>query len=526
MDAAHTDVVSLLEKAKWLPPSSIRDDADGTAAGDSLERDLLEWIGREWCDFKTTGASSRSRDAMLQWLRSWRYCGARLTLGVAGTGCERFREGLGPSFVWWPGGMPSLRRVAVVSSRIGRRWDRCSNWFASLRQVCEQLDPSLAMLVSSDGAAATRFVTRAAPLFGLRLLRIRTPASTDNVVDWLRKIRKRGAPSDVSSTDLEAWLSPPLQESGADLAACRADVPLRDRALVSLSDELFVLSVRKGGNVEHLIRSVLRQRAELRPRVRIVADEQSVPASLQSEFVQSGAEIMAVSSQSTNAAYGSMRFVQSERRASILDSLPSDISEYLTHWTRAARGAWPGQSEDEYLDALLRGDADVDRSALSALKHIVSEEKIVGGASTIRGATPVVCFTEVPPGGWAERRVFRPHRGTWDYEFYGISIRRSLLEQFGARPVYYGSDQDWENLPEAERPFFQLRFTRRSSAARIDWADEREWRLPGTLDLRRVPADHAVLFVPSRDEALILSETSKWPVVVISQRHGGATDVS
>ncbi len=521
MDAAHTDVANLLAKAKWLPPCSDCGDAGGAADGD-----LLEWIQRQWSGCETSGASGRSGNAMLQWLHAWRRCGARLTLDVTKPVHAGLFDWLGRRLVWWPRGVPSLRRIAVVSSRIGRRWDRCSGWFASLRQVCGQLDPSASMLLSSEGAAAFRFVTRAARVFGLPLLRIKTPSSTDDAVDWLRKIRRIKASGDDLKTDFELWLSPPLCECAADLGTCPADVPLRDRLLPPLSDEMFVLSVRKGGNVEHLTRAVLLRPEAQRPRVTIVADERCVPASLQSEFARSGAELMAVLPQSSIAASRPGRVAHVEPRAAILDALPGDMEAYLTHWTREARGAWPGQTEDEYLDALLRGDADLDRSALAALRHIVGDQMIVGGASTIRGATPVVCFTEVPPGGWDERRVFRPHRGTWDYEFYGISIRRSLLEQFGARPVYYGSDQDWEQLPDAERPFFQLRFTRRTSAARIDWSDEREWRLPGNLDLRRVPSGHAVLFVPSRDEALILSETSKWPIVVISQRHGGATDVS
>jgi hypothetical protein len=526
MDAAQTDVANLLARAKWLPPGSDCGDTGGAAGGDLPDTDWLEWIRREWSDGETTGASGRSRDAMLQWLHAWRQCGARLTLDFPEPVHAGLRDWLGPRLFWWPRGVPSLRRIAVVSSRIGRRWDRCSSWFASLRRVCEQLDPSVAMLLSSDGAAASPFVIRAAQLFGLPRLRIKTPSSTDDAVDWLRKIRRVNASGDDLKTSFELWLSPPLLESVAGLATCPAGVPLRDRLLASLSDEMFVLSVRKGGNVENLTRAVLRLPEAQRPSVTIIADEQCVPTLLQSEFAQSGAELMAVLPQSTVAASRPGGIAHAEPRAVILDSLPGDIDAYLTHWTREARGAWPGQSEDEYLDALLRGDPDVDRSALAALRHIVGDEMIRGGSSTIRGATPVVCFTEVPPGGWSARRVFRPHRGTWDYESYGISIRRSLLEQFGARPVYYGSDQDWEKLSDAERPFFQLRFTRRTSAARIDWSDEREWRLPGTLDLRRVPSNQAVLFVPSRDEALILSETSKWPIVVISQRHGGATDVS
>jgi hypothetical protein len=190
---------------------------------------------------------------------------------------------------------------------------------------------------------------------------------------------------------------------------------------------------------------------------------------------------------------------------------------FLTHWTRECPGPWPDESEESYLDDLIFDADRVNRSAEAALQRIVRKQRIVATTRAIRGDTPMVSFTAVPLARLPELRVFRPHRGRWDFELYGICIRQSWIQARGGRPVCYGDEEDWDALPESERPYFQLR---ESGGARgrpvIDWTLEREWRLRGDVCLADLDAQDAVLFVPSQGEAERLATISRWPVVVLT----------
>jgi hypothetical protein len=165
---------------------------------------------------------------------------------------------------------------------------------------------------------------------------------------------------------------------------------------------------------------------------------------------------------------------------------------------------------------LILARPEANHAALDALKRILQKQRLVATARTIRGGTPVVSFTAVPLAELRRLRVFRPHRGRWDFEPYGICIRRDWLEQREARPVRYGDDRLWNRLAPAERPFFQLRQTRRSSArATIDWSVEDEWRVVGDVGLESIPRDAALVFVPTEGEADQVAPICRWPVTVV-----------
>lgn len=172
---------------------------------------------------------------------------------------------------------------------------------------------------------------------------------------------------------------------------------------------------------------------------------------------------------------------------------------------------------ESYLDQLILDADRVDRSAEAALRRMVQQQRIVATARTIRGGTPMVSFTAVPLAEYPEMRVFRPHRGRWDFEPYGICVRQSWIQVRGGRPVYYGDKMAWDPLPESDRPFFQLRRSEISGDKRaIDWSLEREWRLAGDVDLTDLGAEDGVLFVPRQAEAERLASMSRWPVVVLA----------
>jgi hypothetical protein len=143
----------------------------------------------------------------------------------------------------------------------------------------------------------------------------------------------------------------------------------------------------------------------------------------------------------------------------------------------------------------------------------------VASSAAIRGQARVVSFTAAGLWSLAELRVFRPHRRRWDFEPYGICLRRDWLTARGARPVIYGDDETWQSLAPCERPYFQRRATRTAGRrGTIHWPVEKEWRHVGDLDLSSLAPGQLACFVPTRQAALRLATVTRWPVFVLPQR--------
>jgi hypothetical protein len=188
---------------------------------------------------------------------------------------------------------------------------------------------------------------------------------------------------------------------------------------------------------------------------------------------------------------------------------------YLTHCTRAARRAWPDEAEEDFLDDLIFSADSADHSALAALRRILMQQQILATSSAIRGGAALVSFTAVRLADVPVLRTFRVHRGRWDFEPYGICIRRDYLAQMGTRPVTYGDHSDWDLLDASDRPFFQRRLSKNAkTGVSTDWSREREWRILGNVDLGLVDNDSALVFVPTVEEARTLLPICRWPIVV------------
>jgi hypothetical protein len=186
---------------------------------------------------------------------------------------------------------------------------------------------------------------------------------------------------------------------------------------------------------------------------------------------------------------------------------------YLIHYTRRRVGPWPDQTKPEFLDDLIFQTGRRNHSEIASLCRILASRRILATNHLTRDPRPVVCFSEIPLSQLAQRRVFRPHLSRWDFEPFGIAFDRALLESLGARSVIYGTERDWDALPEEDRPFFQVEH---SKSQKIDWRSEHEWRKLGDVDLDQIPHDQAVVFVKSESDAQWVDAISRWPIVVLS----------
>lgn len=147
-------------------------------------------------------------------------------------------------------------------------------------------------------------------------------------------------------------------------------------------------------------------------------------------------------------------------------------SVYLTHLIR-------GRSDDEAYNTLL----DILESGI--LKASFSERN---GKRTIRGDKKVVCFqdssfdlmNEVITGeNWCEVGQ--------KYREFGIQLDKIILFTLGARPVIYDRSDDILQLIDESIHWRVVNLDLGSQLQYTDWTHEREWRIPESVKLSRVP---------------------------------------
>jgi hypothetical protein len=188
-----------------------------------------------------------------------------------------------------------------------------------------------------------------------------------------------------------------------------------------------------------------------------------------------------------------------------------DLGSFLAHCTRS-----PTESGAERLAEVAwrrRPEAAAIDEATRTLCAILADQRLVASGKLIPGGHPVVCWTEVRLDQLARHRTFQSHLGRWDFLPCGLAVRRDALIGLGALPVRY------ELLPpavsDADRPLYHPPRTVTAAGREIDWTAEREWRMVGDVDLRRVGVHDALVFVPSHRDAPTVASLSRWPVVVM-----------
>ncbi|QEG39701.1 hypothetical protein [Roseimaritima ulvae] len=373
---------------------------------------------------------------------------------------ERIRQLCGHGSLEQAGGAEPYQQVAtwhaIVCSRLGRSLERRRRTFDYLQQAVLKTKRDGAALLVVAGTAPEPWVRRAAELFHV-----------------------------------------PLQVLEA------TEPHSRDRLLVGAADRVFAVWVRRRGKIAEL----------LGRRLAVCGDESTWVA------VNEDADCAARSLIARGAVgwylpepdlQGSAVPATGDR-AAILKAQAVDWTQYLVHCTRGRGGPLPGQSEAQYHDeVLLGGEGGRPATAAETLRKILASGWLLGAARVSRREFPVVCWSEVPLPKCLARRIFRPHLGRWDYEPFGLAVRKSAAQRLGIQPVIYGTAAERERLPVDQRWRFQAQGTR------VDWRNEKEWRCRGSLDLSRVSADEALVFVGEPGAVAATAAVSPWPVVDVA----------
>lgn len=467
--------------------------------------------------------------------------GPVVTLGIPWLSAECSLRWLGARIFFWPQGIPSRRRVSIISSRLKQRLDEESWWFDLLRTAVLRTDPTLDLLCSVTGTSAHRFVSRAAALFGRSLLEFRldaqeSPVNGDAVSNWLTNTANSMAwdsSAVLSDEDLVAepqpveayvpgrhlsvFVSPPLEFAFHAKACNSGDEPIGDRILCAAGDRLQVLRARQNGAIHALLNRHATDTERCKSIVMVASESggefpeiaANISGCIVPWLLKSGVET--TERPVTNAVHNAIDVRISASGVENLISTPLTYPcEWLLHWTRSTVGPWPDQDEQEFEDELILGCRSSDRSALATLLRIVNEGKLYASSEAIRGGHRVVSFTEVPLRDFRHRRTYRRHRRRYDFEPWGIAIRRDVLKSAGARAVIYGDEETWRTTLDQDRPFFQ------NIGTGDGWTqDEREWRIMGHVQLEELPTSAVIVFVDSDSARRIVQEQTEWQVIVV-----------
>jgi len=367
--------------------------------------------------------------------------------------------------------LDSTTTVAVVSSRLGH-----DPQFH--RHVCRFLCRSMldcrsrkATLIVATRSAIEPWAVRAAELFGVPVVRIAV-GKDERSADYF------------IPADNERSLS-------------------RDAIIIDLADRVDAVYVRSEGTIDHQLQQRIENRRDATTRVAITADAKCGGARL----IGSGAIGWFHSTfTATTTAAELLTYTQDD------DQWTRTDGQWLVHCTRGPTGQWPGETTRQYRDSVLIGDRrSVDRGPIDALIRIVRSGLLVAAATATDRNLPVVCFSEVPLAELLDRRTFRPQLGRWDYEPFGVAIRRSIAGSLGIRPVVYGDREIRSTLSEQDRYRFH------PIGKTFDWRTEREWRSDHTVDLDRLDLSDVRVFAGDSQQSREQLADCRWQVSFIAQ---------
>jgi hypothetical protein len=182
---------------------------------------------------------------------------------------------------------------------------------------------------------------------------------------------------------------------------------------------------------------------------------------------------------------------------------PESGWDYITHWTRTHHGPWPGESKHDFYRRLVNSGAEYPNSAFNSLKNMIRKKKIYASSKRIRKSIRCIGLSDLEPKHMLKWMRWLPKRVGWNFEPYGIAIKKEAAEKSGIRQVIYGDEELYERLPEKDKPFFQSR-----GKKNVDWSQENEWRKIGDLALDDIPGKDLAYIVWEKNEALELSKVT------------------
>ena len=388
--------------------------------------------------------------------------------------------------------LSEVTSTAVLSSRLPKILDGHRVWFDAIRTVGANLSRSDEVMLTSDGTATDRYCRRVTELFRIKCV-------------------------SLELLTLERLKKTLVRDQSADLGPMRTVYCITEKKakadflLGQIADTVYALSIKNNGNIQKSLQH--RTSVGETHRTFVLRDDTMTKAKVREKMISHGAVDWLLLSNATQKQTEKFKSGEDRRNGNRISLSELEESEYLIHWTRARCGPWPDQSEPDHLDDLIFGQSGGRHGDVFSLCRILASQRIMSSSDLTRTTIPTVCFSDVSLSELRNRTVFRKHLHRWDFLPFGIAIKRKTLkERFNCRPVIYGDQETWESLPKVDQPFFQVN---KSSDQKIDWQQEREWRVIGDIDLRQIDLGDAIVFAGNENDLGKLSQLSLFDLIVI-----------
>lgn len=395
--------------------------------------------------------------------------------------------------------------ASIHSSRRRTDLETQTVWFDHLRTALAAVRRRRLSLLTSEKTTCHQFVKRGAQLMGIPLfdLKLEKGQSLDQWSDEM-----------LTQCPNESTIAVSPEISNSQLAK-----PPVDYFSMMFSTCAFVIAAKKNGNTLSIARKALQ--SSDRDKIIFVANaNELVEAPILGELSRLGAVNWCLLGQNAGVKKSvepGEAAIESETSRVIPLNEWNESAEFVFHCTRQRRGAWPDQSEQELVDQLLASEAE-SRTSCDVLMRITSMQKLIASNDLNRAKTKVVCFTARSLEDIKSMRVFRSHLSKWDFEPFGVGIRKSVVLELGGREVQYGTDESYARLAADDRPFFQLAVGKSKSSVPIDWTKESEWRVIGDINLGQLSMDDVILFVSDVQSARRLQ--SVWDGTIVLMHYG------
>lgn len=311
-----------------------------------------------------------------------------------------------------------------------------------------------------------------------------------------------------------------LSHQDSEATGNKADPPLHDRAVVFLSDKLFVLALSEGGKIARLLEERVQFDA-IPPGTSYLAIPSTrlnrTKSSVGLDWLDRGVVGWLNIAPQLDADQGFTAIAPNSSQAIHQPLLPIQLiasahSKYLIHCTRSRRGPWPDQSPAQFHDELLHRPWSSQPTVAQTLLRILQQRRLIATNAYRRGDITTVCFSSKPISDLLAMRQFQPHLARWDWEPYGIMIDRDWLIQHGAKQVSYIDSVTAKTKTAEELTFCQVVS---NTPGATHWQKEQEWRVPGDVRLSFIPFSKAIVFVPTIAEATEIQKISSWPIAIV-----------
>jgi hypothetical protein len=424
----------------------------------------------------------------------------------------------------------SLHFTSIVSSRISHDYPAQDRWFRKLLHACRTLNPNDDLLLIADEVTTGPITKYLAQRLGIEHALLFLPKKSLTWKEWLKhRAVETVSLSRFGSRPLSIFVSPPIgtlegisyqQTANDNSHLCANSIALTPDSFQVLSADLVhAIEVREGGNIAHSLDYRFESTGECdvgSVRIYQFADELS-PKTSDCKVKKAVNWVLLDSADKPSGS--SLSRCESGQSAIRNPTVPlrlmwqrsdTQTSDYLTHCTRAMQNHWPDESLEVEWDRWLLREHPTERSPLESLRRIVTQQRLRARPGLVRNDVESVSLSEVPLLELLSRRRYRNHLRRWDWEPYGVCIRKDALLEHPCQPVIYGDETIWKSLPSFQRSWYQPAV---SKNGKEDWRNEKEWRHLGDLNLSELRWESIFVFVPTRQEAKILSQECRWTVV-------------